>query len=167
MRSRGVAEQSGFEADLAARGIHVFKADFSVDEPAQSNARFFFTKKYVGCLSDGRYIDAGRVEEQHHRLLQMDIEGAEFETLMSGSGAFVNSESWSSGSTLCRISWTNRGSSSSADCLKTLLQTHSVAHPFLAAQSRRTQSADECPLLGAKPTLTNRCLPTSIYEYTT
>ena len=26
--------------------------------------------------------------------------------------------------------------------------------------------ADECPLLGAKRTLTNRCLPISIYEYT-
>ena len=26
--------------------------------------------------------------------------------------------------------------------------------------------ADECPLLGAKRTWTNRCLPISIYEYT-
>jgi hypothetical protein len=25
---------------------------------------------------------------------------------------------------------------------------------------------EECPLLGAKRTLTNRCLPISIYEYT-
>src|SRR6476620_11981236 len=27
------------------------------------------------------------------------------------------------------------------------------------------QCADECPLLGAKRTVTNRCLPTSIYEW--
>ena len=31
---------------------------------------------------------------------------------------------------------------------------------------RHAQCADECPLLGAKRTLTNRCLPISIYEYT-
>ena len=33
------------------------------------------------------------------------------------------------------------------------------------AQSRHAQCADECPLLGAKRTVTNRCLPISIYEY--
>jgi hypothetical protein len=36
----------------------------------------------------------------------------------------------------------------------------------LLAQSRHTQCADERPLLGVKRTLTNRCLPISIYEYT-
>ena len=36
----------------------------------------------------------------------------------------------------------------------------------LLAQSRHAQCADECPLLGAKRTVTNRCLPISIYEYT-
>src|SRR5215510_2404005 len=36
----------------------------------------------------------------------------------------------------------------------------------LLAQSRHAQCADECPLLGATRTLTNRCLPISIYEYT-
>jgi hypothetical protein len=34
------------------------------------------------------------------------------------------------------------------------------------AQSRHAQCADECPLLGAKRTVTNRRLPISIYEYT-
>jgi hypothetical protein len=34
------------------------------------------------------------------------------------------------------------------------------------AQSRHAQTPEECPLLGAKRTLTNRCLPISIYEYT-
>jgi hypothetical protein len=36
----------------------------------------------------------------------------------------------------------------------------------LLAQSRHAQCADECPLLGEKRALTNRCLPISIYEYT-
>jgi hypothetical protein len=34
------------------------------------------------------------------------------------------------------------------------------------AQSRHAQRADECLLLEAKRTLTNRCLPISINEYT-
>jgi hypothetical protein len=34
------------------------------------------------------------------------------------------------------------------------------------ALSGHANRADECPLLGAKRTLTNRCLPISIYEYT-
>src|SRR6476620_12468940 len=34
----------------------------------------------------------------------------------------------------------------------------------LMAQSRHAQCADECPPLGAKRTLTNRCFPISIYE---
>jgi hypothetical protein len=33
------------------------------------------------------------------------------------------------------------------------------------AQSRHAHCADECPLLRAKRTMTNRCLPISIYEY--
>ena len=36
----------------------------------------------------------------------------------------------------------------------------------LMAQSRHTQYPHECPLLGVKRTLTNRCLQISIYEYT-
>jgi hypothetical protein len=39
-----------------------------------------------------------------------------------------------------------------------------IANVLLLAQSRQL-NADECPLLGAKRTLTNRCLPISIYEY--
>ena len=34
------------------------------------------------------------------------------------------------------------------------------------AQSRHAQCADECPLLGSKRTVINRCSPISIYEYT-
>jgi hypothetical protein len=42
---------------------------------------------------------------------------------------------------------------------------HDCEGPLLA-QSRHAQRADECPLLGTKRTLTNGCLPISIYEYT-
>src|SRR6185437_6719597 len=52
-----------------------------------------------------------------------------------------------------------------------VVMTHSLAKRgrgrLLLAQSRHAQCADECRLLGAKRTVTNRCLPISIYEYTT
>jgi len=51
-----------------------------------------------------------------------------------------------------------------------VVMTHSLAKRgrgrLLLALSRHAQCADECPLLGAKRTLTKRCLPISIYEYT-
>jgi 5-formyltetrahydrofolate cyclo-ligase len=37
---------------------------------------------------------------------------------------------------------------------------------LLLALSGHAQCADECPLLGAQRTLTNHCLPISIYECT-
>lgn len=87
--SPGVSVVSGFEADLARRGMRVFLADLSVDGPAQSDARFTFDKKFVGCLSNDEFMT---LEDWVHwrigghegdLLLQMDIEGAEFETLIN------------------------------------------------------------------------------------
>ncbi len=87
--SPGVSTESGFEAELAARGMRVFLADFSVDGPAQANARFSFLKKYVGCMSDETHItlsqwkDASAPGYGGDLLLQMDVEGAEYETLLT------------------------------------------------------------------------------------
>ena len=86
--SPGVSTESGFEVDLAARGIQVFLADYSVDGPAQVNANFVFHKKYVGSLSNETFITLAEWKDATipgHRgdlLLQMDIEGAEFEALL-------------------------------------------------------------------------------------
>jgi hypothetical protein len=89
--SPGVASESGFETALADRGIGVFLADASVDGPAASHPRFAFDKKFVGCLSDERYITlddwhaAKLGDDDAELLLQMDIEGAEYETLLAAS----------------------------------------------------------------------------------
>jgi hypothetical protein len=91
--SPGVSDESGFEADLAERGIRVFLADHSVDGPAESNPLFSFDKKYVGCLEDERFVTLdgwkqARIPDYAGDLLvQMDIEGAEFEAIMSLSPA--------------------------------------------------------------------------------
>jgi hypothetical protein len=90
--SPGVSNESGFEAALAERGMQVFLADHSVDGPAVSHPRFVFDKRFVGCLTDERYMTlddwhAAKLgaDSDAELLLQMDIEGAEYETLLAAS----------------------------------------------------------------------------------
>ena len=94
--SPGVANESGFEAELAGRGMQVFMADYSVDGPAVQNSRFVFDKRFVGCVTDDRYMT---LDDWHaaklgadsgaEMLLQMDIEGAEYETLLAASSRLL------------------------------------------------------------------------------
>jgi hypothetical protein len=89
--SPGVSTESGFEAELADRGMQVFLADYSVDGPAVPHPRFIFDKRFVGCVSDERYVTlddwhaAKLGSDSSELLLQMDIEGAEYETLLAAS----------------------------------------------------------------------------------
>lgn len=93
--SPGVSSESGFEAELAERGMRVLLADASVDGPARAHANFTFDKRFVGALSDAEKMTldewAARrsPDAQADWLLQMDIEGAEFETLLGASPALL------------------------------------------------------------------------------
>jgi hypothetical protein len=94
--SPGVQTESGFEAALAARGLRVFLADFSVDGPAQSDPNFFFRKKHVGCMSDDTFMtleewkSAAIGPYEGDLLLQMDIEGGELETLLCSPAGLLS-----------------------------------------------------------------------------
>jgi hypothetical protein len=93
--SPGVQTESGFEAALAARGMRVFLADFSVDGPAQANPSFSFLKKYIGAISDDTFMTLDEWKGttigsyDGDLLLQMDIEGGEFDSLLSASPALL------------------------------------------------------------------------------
>lgn len=93
--SPGVSTESGFESALTSRGMRVFLADGSVAEPPVADPGFVFERKFVGCLSDDRYMtldDWKRRAIPGHDgdlLLQMDIEGAEFEALLNASDALL------------------------------------------------------------------------------
>lgn len=93
--SPGVSTESGFEADLARRGMQVFLADHSVDGPAEQHVNFVFDQKFVGCLSDDRFMMMDEWKQKHipdyagDLLLQMDIEGFEYETIMSISAQLM------------------------------------------------------------------------------
>ena len=93
--SPGVSTESGFEAALAARGQRVFLADYSVDGPAEPNPSFQFEKKYVGGLADETYMTLEQWKNavigayDGDLLLQMDIEGGEYETLLACPAALL------------------------------------------------------------------------------
>jgi hypothetical protein len=88
--SPGVGELSGFEKECASRGLKVFMADHSVEQPAEEDPDFHFTKKYVGCLDSDNMITMDSwvaaslpSDCQKDLILQMDIEGAEYESLIA------------------------------------------------------------------------------------
>jgi hypothetical protein len=89
--SPGVSTESGFEQQCAARGLDVFLADASVAAPAVNHPRFSFRPKYIGAYTAGEFISMDDwVGESPHSnagdlLLQMDIEGYEYEALLAMS----------------------------------------------------------------------------------
>jgi len=87
--SPGVDRESGFELACARRGMEVFMADASVDGPAAEHPGFHFTKTWLGAVSEPGSITledwvahSGTAAETD-LLLQIDIEGAEYETLLA------------------------------------------------------------------------------------
>lgn len=94
--SPGVALVSGFERDCAALGMKIFMADKSVDGPAELHDSFQFTKKFIGATSSDdvmtidSWISDALPGTQSDLLLQIDIEGAEYETFLSTSDMSMN-----------------------------------------------------------------------------
>lgn len=89
--SPGVASNSDFEfmaVDLL--GIPCYMMDYSMDGPARHHKNFTFDKKFLGSKDCDIYwsLDSWVGRYAHNRnnlLLQIDIEGAEFESIISTS----------------------------------------------------------------------------------
>lgn len=86
--SPGVDVMASFEKDLACRGIYSHLADASVDGAPDNFKILSFTKKYLGGFNDDTHMTLEFwVREKGSALgdliLQMDIEGAEYATLLS------------------------------------------------------------------------------------
>jgi hypothetical protein len=85
--SPGVGNVHGFENDLLERGIKVFMADGTVEKPILLNKNYEFLKKNLGGHEDDKtttlnsWMDSK--ETQDDLLLQMDIEGSEYEVVNS------------------------------------------------------------------------------------
>lgn len=85
--SPGVDKQSQFEWDCAERGMDVHLIDASVTGPAKEHPKFRFYAQFLGAgkneISLESFIRKNQIDrEEGDWLLQMDIEGAEWEVLI-------------------------------------------------------------------------------------
>lgn len=88
--SPGVSNVADFELALANSGVKCFLADYSVDAPPVSHPLFDFEKKYLGPKSSEIFQTltgwmASKSLGDRDLILQMDIEGAEYEVLLETS----------------------------------------------------------------------------------
>ena len=86
--SAGVGEISNFERDLSKKyNIKSFLADASVNGPAINDRNFFFTQKFLSSVNNDENITLSNwliqsdVKVDSGKILQMDIEGSEYEVL--------------------------------------------------------------------------------------
>ncbi|HEX4039810.1 MAG TPA: hypothetical protein VHX37_17270 [Acidobacteriaceae bacterium] len=94
--SPGVNTVSDFENDLAEKGIRSFMADYSVDGPPIARPEFTFDKKFLGSADRGHFMTLASWKDKYipdyagDLILQMDIEGAEYEVLFSLPDRLLN-----------------------------------------------------------------------------
>jgi len=87
--SPGVSDVSWFEKDCVDLGIKAFLADKSVSAPSLDHPLFYFTNKFIGARSNDDFITVDSWVEQSipdsikDLLIQVDIEGYEYETFLS------------------------------------------------------------------------------------
>jgi hypothetical protein len=87
--SPGVSTVAGFELDCAKKGMEVFMADASVAKPPVSHPNFHFIQKFIGASSRETFISLedwvqhSGIDPTADLLLQMDIEGYEYESLLA------------------------------------------------------------------------------------
>ena len=93
--SPGVSDEAGFELAFANRGVPCFLADASVPEEPVKHENIFFDPLFLGPISDSKkfislkdWVDQKSVESGD-LILQMDIEGAEYEVLSSAPAALL------------------------------------------------------------------------------
>lgn len=95
--SPGVGLSSDFELHLAQKGIRSFIADASVSSPStgpvRETSRLVFEKKFLGSKNSGDIMTLEdwvirNTNADHELILQMDIEGAEYEVIHATSAEF-------------------------------------------------------------------------------
>jgi hypothetical protein len=95
--SPGVYNDDSFEKYFALRNVPCYLADFSVDTNPTSNNNLHFDKKYIGTVLGGDnfwafddWVSAKGNSNNNSMLLQMDIEGWEYNNIINASRATLN-----------------------------------------------------------------------------
>jgi hypothetical protein len=87
--SPGVNTSVDFESQLADRGIKSFLADYSVTSPPILRAEFTFDRMFLGPFDKGHWFTLSTWKDKYlsgyqgELILQMDIEGFEYETILT------------------------------------------------------------------------------------
>jgi hypothetical protein len=87
--SPGVSTVSDFEDQLATLHIRSFMADYSIDEPPISRQEFTFDRKFLASSDRNEFFTLASWKDKYLKnykadlLLQMDIEGSEYEVILS------------------------------------------------------------------------------------
>ncbi len=87
--SPGVNRTVDFETALADRHIRSFLADYSVPQPPVTRPEFVFDRKFIGVMDDEIHMTLQSWKAKYlpdyagELLLQMDIDGGEYEVLLS------------------------------------------------------------------------------------
>jgi hypothetical protein len=87
--SPGVGDISEFEIQCAEMGMKVFMADASVEPPILPYKEMVFIKKFIGnnnnnnFISMEKWINSTTINKNSDLILQMDIEGHEFDAINS------------------------------------------------------------------------------------
>jgi len=87
--SPGVGNKQDFDLELAKKGIKIFMADASVEGPKINHNNFNFVKKFLGSIDNDLYISMEKwinenfLKDNKDLILQMDIEGSEYEVIYS------------------------------------------------------------------------------------
>jgi len=95
--SPGVSTEVGFDLAMAERGMEIYMADASVEGPPVQCPRFHFYKKFLDVFEDERNLRLDTLcvgiapEHAGDRMLQMDIEGAEYRVLLDASDEVLRS----------------------------------------------------------------------------
>ena len=94
--SPGIGNIMGFEKDCLKHGMNVFVADKSVEGITHIPTEFNYLPKYLGKETEGDFIslqdwlNSNKIDKSNDLLLQMDIEGFEYDTLLSVSQSLLN-----------------------------------------------------------------------------
>jgi hypothetical protein len=95
--SPGVDDKAYFESELADKyGMKSYMADASVSSTPIENKNFIFSKKFIGNRTTGDFITLGDWvtqsvgDAEDSMILQMDIEGSEYDVLIVESEVLLN-----------------------------------------------------------------------------
>jgi hypothetical protein len=93
--SPGVSLEIHFEAALGEKGIKSYLADSSIDSLPIHNPMFDFEKKFLGMENDAvhitldSWVDSKAGKDEKDMILQMDIEGCEYEIIFDASNELL------------------------------------------------------------------------------